>query len=139
LEREEKEKIDMLVDVLRNVPDKNIARLEKKVNKLAEVVGQQFKILDSLRSSIKVLAGFIGPIRGAMELIGEQRMEDCVYCRNGYCEHIARAIPESELSEEQRDTTQKDGKYYPRVDWATCYVCTKYEVPPSYVEKEKKE
>ena len=139
MEREERLKeINMMVDALGKVPNKDIARLEKKVDKLAEIVGQQSKNLNWLRNSTKVLAGFVGPIHGAMKLIGEQRMEDCVYCRNGYCEHIAKAIPESELSEEQRNTTQKDGRYYPRVRWVNCYLCTRCEVPPSYVGKEKK-
>ena len=117
---------------------RSIASVRREVDKLSENIGQQSKTLNSLRDSIKALAQVISPIRDAMKFIGEQRIEDCVYSRNGYCEHITKAIPESELSEEERSTTQKEDRYYPRVRWVDCYLCTKCEVPPSYVEKEKK-
>ncbi len=109
----------------------DVIKLYEKMDKLSEKVGQQSKTLNSLKDSIKLLAQVIGPIRDAMKLTGEQRIDDCVYSRNGYCEHITKAIPESELSEEERSTTQKDGRYYPCVRWVDCYLCTKYQVPPS--------
>ena len=116
-----------LADFLHTYEDKHMQKIEgieKKVDKLTGDVQRLFGVLREVAKKLDVN-------REAMKLIGEQRIDNCIYSRNGYCEHITQAIPESELSEESRSTTQKDGRYYPHVRWIDCYLCTKCQVPPS--------
>ena len=84
------------------------------------------KRIVKLQESFKATSGQVDVLCDAFKLVGEKRTRDCFYSRNGYCEHEVSAIPDP--SKVDISTTQKDGKYYPRVNVVTCYLCSKYKV-----------
>lgn len=113
-----------------------IKALHVKDDQVMDLIRNMSNKLDAVEKGTGEMGGKIKRVYETMRVIGEKRIEDCVYSRGGYCEHITRAIPDP--AKVDISTTQKSGRYYPRVRWVDCYFCTKYEVPPSYVEKEKK-
>ncbi len=130
--------------------------LDKRIDKLGQVVEQQSKAVNSLGDYVKAINEYVKAVRGkgdilqegvlevlekidekvnvissAMEAIGKNRKVDCVYSRNGYCENINNTV--GDPSKENRNTTKIKGIYYPQIGWIDCYLCSYYEVPPSEI------
>ena len=62
--------------------------------------------------------------------IGERRMKKCFHQHNGYCCYEEKAIADpSEMPE--RKILEKDGKFYPFVNWVSCYLCEDYTPSPN--------
>ena len=110
--------------------------LEKIVNKEGEIRKYIKQMVDNVDEKVHVvfdgvknLAEEVEKLYKVAEVVGKRKLEDCVYSRGGYCEEITHAI--ADPSKVDISTTQKDSKYYPRVTWRDCYLCSKCQVPPT--------
>jgi len=100
-----------------------LADLTESIN--ASMTSLEERIV-KLQESFKATSGRVNILYDAFKLVGEKRTKDCLYSRNGYCEHEVNVI--ADPSKVDISTTQKNGKYYPRVNFVTCYLCSKYKV-----------
>ncbi len=85
------------------------------------------KDIGVLRDDIRGVNGRVDELYRVVQEVGETRIKDCNYSRDGYCNHIFYAMP-GRPDDKKKNTVKIDDKYYPTVDWLMCYLCGKYAV-----------
>ena len=84
-----------------------VEKMVKIVNEKVDTLYEKLKLEDKARQKM-----------------GEYRYGYCTYNVKGYCEEEGHVILDSENV--KVSTTQKNGKYYPKITWKECARCDRY-------------